>query len=154
MFKLETEEALLAAFRHRDRKLVRLAPEVRFPLFVRDYVAWTQPSGGRVFLVFAVKGGLPTGVAFDTQDGSGPSVPHMCDWCHCGGMGTQVGLITAAFNSKKRVGVQACVDLSCAKRLEEQADLSGVSPRPAMEKLLERMGRFASEALRIDLFER
>jgi len=151
MFKLDSEKALLETFRPRDRKSVQLSPDVTLPMLVRDYLAWTHPAGGRVYLVFSVPGGVPTGIVFDTNGGAGPSVPQMCDWCHCGGLGTQVGLLVARVNSKKRVGVHLCSDLSCKKKLEDEADLSGRSVIPAMENLIARMGRFASEALKIDL---
>lgn len=150
MFKLDSGQALLAAFRPKDRKLVELSPDVSFPLIVRDYFAWTHPAGGRVFLVFAVPGGVPTGIAFNTN-GAGPPVPHLCDWCHCGSLGAPVGMLTATVNRNKRVGVHICADLSCARKLEDEADRAGVSVRPAMEKLVARMARFATEALKIDL---
>lgn len=150
---LESENALLSAFRPRDRKLVELAPDLKLPMFVRDYLAWSHPAGGRVYLLFAVRGGSPTGIVFDSNGGTGPGalVPQMCDWCHCGGMGTQVALLTARLNSHKRVGVHLCSDLSCRQKLEEDADRSGRSVVPAMAKLVERMGRFASEALKMEL---
>jgi hypothetical protein len=150
MFKLDSEEALLATFRPKDRKLVELAPETRFPLIVRGYHAWVHPAGGRVFLVFAVPGGAPIGIAFD-GNGSGPSVPHMCDWCHCSGSGTEVAMLTTFVHSRKRVGVQVCSDLSCKRKLEEEADRTGKNAKRAIEQLVARMGRFASEALKIDL---
>lgn len=150
MFKLDSEAALLKAFRPKDRKHVELSPDFTFPLAVHDYVAWPHPGGGRVFLVFATRGGAPTGIAFDTNGGSS-GVPQMCTWCHSAAVGTGVGLLTATLNGNKRVGVMVCADLSCAKKLEDQANLGGFSPRPAMEKLIERMGRFASDALHIDL---
>ena len=149
MFKLESEEALLAAFRPKDLKWVELVPEIKPPMLVRDYLSWVHPAGGRVFLVFAVPGGVPTGIVFDGK--AGASVPAMCDWCHCMSTGTGVGLLVTQVNSKKRVGVHVCSDLSCKRKLEEEADRSGRSVLPQMEKLIERMGRFASEALKIDL---
>ncbi|MHB8896410.1 MAG: FBP domain-containing protein [Candidatus Geothermincolia bacterium] len=151
MFKLDSEEALLEAFRPRDRKSVQLSKDVTLPMIVHDYLAWTHPAGGRVHLVFSIRGGVPTGITFDTNGGSGPSVPQMCDWCHCCGMGSQVALLTARVNSKKRVGVHLCSDLSCKRKLEDEANLSGRSVIPALEKVIERMGRFATEALKIDL---
>ena len=74
---------------------------MRFPLFVRNYLAWTHPGGGRVYLVFSVPGGAPTGIAFD-GNGGGAGVPHMCDWCHSSGLGSQVGLLTAE-NHRERI---------------------------------------------------
>ena len=82
MFRLENEDTLLAAFRPKDRKVVQLAPEVKFPTIVRHYLSWVHPEGGRVFLVFHVPGGAPTGIVFDTSGGANPEVPQMCDSCH------------------------------------------------------------------------
>lgn len=150
MFTLDSESSLQAAFRPKDAKLFEPAPAVTYPLFVRDYLAWVHPAGGRVFLVFSA-GGPPIGIVFDTNGGSGPAVPAMCDWCHCMSAGTGVALLSARVNAKKRVGVHACADLSCQKKLEEEADRSGRSVVPAMAALMERIGRFAHEALGIDL---
>lgn len=151
MFKLDSEKALLAAFRPKDRKLVELPPGFTFPAVVHDYLAWPHPAGGRVFLVFAVPKGAPTGIAFDTNGAGDPGVPHLCDWCHGSSAGTGVGLLTATLTGKKRVGVHVCSDLGCQRKLEDEANRSGRSVRPAMEKLLARMGRFASEGLQMDL---
>ena len=103
-----------------------------------------------MYLVFAVPGGAPTGISFDTN-GSGAQVPQMCDWCHSMGSGSEVGLLTARLNSKKRVGVNLCADLSCKAKLEDEANRTGASVLPALQKLVARMGRFASEGLHIDL---
>jgi hypothetical protein len=60
-------------------------------------------------------------------------------------------MLTARLNAKKRVGVHVCVDLSCKQKLQDEADRSGRSVLPAMEKLLARMGEFAERALKIPL---
>jgi hypothetical protein len=151
MFRIESEDALLESFRPKDRKAVELPRGLNMPLFVRDYLAWSHPVGGFTYLVFAVPDGAPTGIVFETNGAGAALVPQMCDWCHCAGLGSTVGLLTAQLNSKKRVGVNVCSDLSCKQKLEEEADRSGRSVLPAMQRLIERMGRFASEALRIDL---
>ncbi|MFT3837477.1 MAG: FBP domain-containing protein [Myxococcaceae bacterium] len=151
MFKLDSNDALLDSFRPKDRKTVELPTHVTMPLFVRNYLAWPHPAGGRVFLVFSTPGGVPTGIAFDTNGQGVATVPAMCDWCHYSGPGNTVGLLTATLNNKKRVGVHVCTDLSCQQKLEDDANRSGRSVLPMMEKLIERMGRFASEALKIDL---
>ncbi len=153
MFKLDSEEMLLATFRPKDRKAVELATGMTFPRLVRHYLAWSHPAGGRVYVVFAVPGGVPTGIAFEGSS-NGALVPHMCDWCHCTGSGTEIGMLTAYVNARKRVGVQVCSDLSCLQKLEEAADRAGASVLPAAEKLVARMGRFAAEALKIDLLGR
>ena len=149
MFKLDSQTALLDSFRPKDRQHVELPSDVTFPLVVKDYVAWTHPAGGRVFVVFATPGGVPTGIAFDSNHGGG--MPSMCSWCHTSSTGTGVGLLVATVNGKKRAGVLVCSDLSCRDKLEQAANLSGASVRPAMEKLVARIGQFASDALKIDL---
>lgn len=151
MFLLDSDKALLDSFRPRDRKHVELLPEHKFPLFVRDYLAWTHPAGGRVFLVFATPHGAPVGIAFDSNGGTAAAVPQMCHWCHCHASGSGVALLSARLTANKRVGVAVCSDLSCAKKLEDEANRAGRSVRPAMVKLVERMGQFASEGLGIDL---
>jgi hypothetical protein len=150
MFNLPSEDALRAAFRPKDQKALELPPGIQLPMFVRDYLAWTHPAGGRVYLVFSVPGGVPTGIAFEGK-GSSVVVPSMCDWCHCSSVGTGVGLLTAQVNAKRRVGVHVCSDLSCKQKLEDEANRSGRSVLPAMERLIARMARFATEALKIDL---
>lgn len=151
MFKLDSPEAVLQAFRPKDRDLVELSPDVKLPAIVRDYLAWTHPSGGRVYVVFAVSGGAPTGIAFDTNGGAGPAVAQLCDWCHASGQGTEVALLTARVHRAKRVGVHLCADLSCKLKAEDAANLAGRNVQAAIAPILERMGRFAAEALKIDL---
>jgi hypothetical protein len=151
MFKLDSEQALLTAFRPKDRKAVEVAKDITLPMFVRDYLAWTHPGGTYVYLVFSVPGGVPTGIVFDLTHGGGPATPQMCDWCHNTGVGNSVGLLTATLNNKKRVGIHVCSDLSCKAKLEDAANRGGFSVLPSMQKLLERMGKFASESLKIDL---
>jgi hypothetical protein len=152
MFKLDTEKALLDSFRPKDRQLVEISKEVKLPQFVRTYLSWKHPSGSYVYLVFAVPGGAPTGIVFDSNGGGAePMNPAMCDWCHCTGRGTEVGLLTARLNRSKRIGVHVCTDLGCKEKLEDECLRAGRSVVPAMEKLLSRIGRFASEGLQIDL---
>jgi hypothetical protein len=151
MFRIETEKDLLHAFRPRDREKVELPKDMRFPLFVRDYLSWVEPAGTRVFLVCpSPQGKRPMGIAFrrDSHGGSSPS--QMCDWCHSYGSSHDIGLLTTDVNSKRRVGVNLCLDLRCKDKLESVADLSGRHPRDVMLPLMERMLRFAREALRIE----
>jgi hypothetical protein len=118
---------------------------------VRDYLAWTETSGARVYLVFAPPGSRkPIGIIFrrDASDGSG--ISSMCDWCHSYGSSSEVGLLTTDVNSKRRVGVHLCVDLRCKEKLEDAADRAGRHPIEYLERLRERMSRFAHEALGIE----
>jgi FBP C-terminal treble-clef zinc-finger len=150
MFRIETEKDLMQAFRPRDRKTLELPAGFQFPLFVRDYLAWTEPAGTRVFLVVPSQGSrLPVGIAFRRDSQGGGPASCMCDWCHSYGSADEIGLLTTDVNSKRRVGVSLCIDLRCKEKLEAVADRSGRHPLELMKPLMERMSRFAREALRI-----
>ena len=151
MFLLKTEDDLLRAFRPRDREKVELPEGIQFPLFVRDYLAWTEPAGTRVFLMLASPGSRrPLGIAFRRDSQGGGASSHMCDWCHAYGSANEIGLLTTDVNSKRRVGVNLCLDLRCKEKLESAADLAGRDPRELSKTLMERMLRFTREALRIE----
>ncbi|HEX5751777.1 MAG TPA: FBP domain-containing protein [Archangium sp.] len=152
MFRIETEKELLSAFRSRDRKYVELPKGTQLPLFVRDYLAWVDPYGVRVFLVFTAPGGKrPTGIAFRRdQQGDKALAVRVCDWCRTAGSADQIGLLTTDVDSKRRVGVNLCLDLRCNERLEAEMNRAGRSVVDENKHLIERMSRFASEALGIE----
>jgi hypothetical protein len=151
VFKLDSETALLDTFRPRDRKLVEPPPGLKYPLIATDYFSWLHPAGGRVFAVFAPRGGgLTTGIVFDTNGAN--HVTQLCHWCHS--QSNDVAMLTAQRNSNKRIGVCVCSDLSCARKIEDAANLSGRSVRPAMEALVARMVAFARDGLNIDFTRR
>jgi hypothetical protein len=60
-------------------------------------------------------------------------------------------MLTAKVNAKKLAGVHVCYDLSCRAKLEEEANRLGKSAKPAMDRVVARMGKFASDVLKIDL---
>lgn len=140
MFELKTEAALLATFRYGDCRRVELSRDVTLPVVVDDYLTWA--FGKRVFLVFALPGDAPRGIAFESSD-AGPPVPHMCDWCQQVGLGARVGLLSARRNRVRTAGVLVCSDLGCRDRLEYVANRAGVNLAPAIRTLLQRMARFA-----------
>ena len=149
MFRLESEQQLLQAFRPRDRRHVEPPRGVRYPLYVPDYFAWTERSGFHVNLVFARPGSRePVGVAFsrDNQADKGLAT-RVCDWCHAYGSSMDIGMLCVDVSSKHRVGVLLCLDLRCKEKLETSANLAGKSPVELSHALLERMHRFAHEAL-------
>ncbi len=125
----------------------------RLPLNVRDYLAWVDPYGVRVFLVFCAPGSKRlTGIAFRRdQQGDKSLASQVCDWCLSPSGAGQVGLLTTDVDAKRRVGVNLCLDLRCNERLETAANLSGRSAVEDTKRLLERMSRFASEALGLEL---
>jgi hypothetical protein len=149
MFRIESEKEFLNAFRSRDRKVVEPPKGTRFPLFVRDYLAWVDPYGVRVFLVFQAPGNpRPIGIAFRRdQQGDKALVSRLCEWCHASGSADQIGLLTTDLDSKRRVGVNLCLDLRCGEKLESAANLAGKSAVDDSKRLIEKMARFASEGL-------
>ncbi len=63
--QIKSSEELLKAFRSRDQKNVFIPKTMRFPLSIGHYLAWTEPSGVRVYLVFKkADWKAPVGVAF------------------------------------------------------------------------------------------
>src|SRR3954469_7032312 len=150
MFQLASEEKLIQTFRPRDRAGMEMPPGVTSPLFVRHYLAWREPSGASVRLVFGLPGGAPTGIFFRRAHGE-PGTVHMREWCHSQGGSDQIGLLTADVNSRKRVGVNVCLDLRCQEKIEGAAHRGGRSALDAQRELLDRIAQFAREALGIDL---
>lgn len=71
--------------------------------------------------------------------------------CRSPGSADQLGLLTTDVDSKRRVGVNLCLELRCNERLEAAANLSGRSVLDDNRQLLEYMSRFASEALGIEV---
>lgn len=152
MFRFENDRALITSFRFRDRRVIEMPKGITFPLFVRDYLAWTETSGARVYLVFAAPGShKPIGIIFRREPPGGTSVARVCDWCHSYGTSDEVGLLTTDVDSKRRVGVALCIDLRCKEKLEDAADRAGRHPRHVLDQLCARMYRFAHEALGIEV---
>jgi hypothetical protein len=153
MFQLQSEKEFLSSFRSRDRKVAEPPKGTRFPLFVRDYLAWVDPYGVRVFLVFQAPGAQrPIGIAFRRdQQGDKALMSRVCEWCHSNGSADQIGLLTTDVDSKRRVGVNLCLDLRCGERLESEANRQGRSVLDDMKQLLEKMERFATEGLGIEM---
>ncbi len=153
MFQIQSEKEFLSAFRSRDRKVVEPPKGTRFPLFVRDYLSWVDPYGVRVFLVFQAPGGSrPIGIAFRRdQQGDKALLSRLCDWCHAYGSADQIGLLTTDLDSKRRIGVNLCLDLRCSERLETTSNMAGRNVLEETKKLLEKMARFASEGLGMDV---
>ncbi len=151
MFRFETDRALIESFRPRDRRVIEMPDGITFPFFVRDYLAWTETSGARVYLIFTAPGSRkPIGLIFRRDSMGGEPTSSMCEWCHSSGSSHEVGLLTTDVNNKRRVGVTLCLDLRCKEKLEDAADRAGRHPREVLEQLNARMFRFAHEALGIE----
>lgn len=152
MFLIKTEQDLLRAFRPRDRKVFEHPTEIRYPQVALDYYSWVESSGVRAYLVLQEPASKRLlGITFRRDVSGGEALnSRMCDWCHSMGSADQVGLITADRNSKRRMGVIACRDLGCKERVQDLADRSGRSAVKARREVVERMLRFAREALGIE----
>ncbi|MDR3607091.1 MAG: FBP domain-containing protein [Oligoflexia bacterium] len=155
MFKINTPAELLSSFRPEERAAVELPEDIRFPLVVRDYLAWTETSGSRVFLLFAdADPRKPLGVVFKREASSGGAVAQMCEWCHTTSGGDGVTLLTAWASSRRRVGVQVCRDLSCAQKVlglygPAHAGEQRVGPdgRERIRQIMRRMSEFSRRHL-------
>jgi hypothetical protein len=147
MFRIESENELLECFRSLDRESVVLAKETKFPIFVRDYFTWVEPSGARAYLVFpdAMSGKL-LGISFRRDQSRGAS-PYFCEWCHSTGSSAEIGLLTADASARRRVGVSACLDLGCAEKLEARSNLTGENSRYLARGVIEKMSEFARKSL-------
>lgn len=151
MFRFENDRALIESFRSRDRRVIEMPTGITFPLFVRDYLAWTETSGARVYLIFSAPGSRkPIGIIFRREPPGGEPTYRMCEWCHSYGTSSEVGMLTTDVDNRRRVGVTLCNDLRCKDKLEDAADRSGRHPLQVLEQLNARMFRFAHEALGID----
>jgi hypothetical protein len=148
VFILDSEQALTDAFRPRDQRVLELPPDLTFPRFVRNYLAWVDQTGVRTFVVFQDDLGGTLGITFRRDQESAGGGSQLCAWCHC--VSSEVGLLMTDKNSRRRVGVLVCRDLGCAARLDEAADLAGTSAVEPKRRQLERMRRFAREGLGIE----
>lgn len=152
MLRIANEEEFLEAFRPIDRDHVRLPPEMTFPLIVRNYMAWVEPSGHRTFLVFEeASKRSPRGIVFNRPHASADQPAAMCDWCHSVRGRGAVGLLTATVSPHRRIGLTLCRDLTCKEKIEgipSANDLRESMPTDMkMRRLVEQMSEFARRNL-------
>src|SRR4051794_21679691 len=83
MKRFTSQNELLDCFRPFERQEVELPPDLRFPLGITDYLAWAQPAGCRMYLVFEEPlTGKSLGVVFRCDQPGGEAGAGMCEWCH------------------------------------------------------------------------
>jgi len=141
MIRIAQAEELVDSFRDLDRDQVELPDTFAFPMLLKDYLVWVEPSGHRVFLVFAhPERRVPMGLVFQ-RGGQSDSPPMMCEFCHNVRSGGQITMMTAAASRTRRVGLHLCRDLGCKH---------GEDPALARERAREvtrRMAHFARQNL-------
>jgi len=149
MLLIRSAQELMEAFRPRDLRIFELPDADAYPLLVRDYRAWEESGGARVYLVYEdPETGAARGVVFRRSESSlHGRLGHMCDWCHSTGSADEIGLLTAEESARRKVGVLVCSDLRCRERVEEAGDRAGRDVAASRRQLLERIARFANEAL-------
>lgn len=152
MIRIANEEEMKQAFRPIDQGDVQLPSELLFPLLVRDYLAWVEPSGHRAFLVFADPAkNSPRGIVFKRGHQSADAPPVMCDWCHSVRGKGAVGLLTVTVSPHHRIGLNLCRDLSCKEKLEKPPGANdlfeSIPPDDKKRRLVERMSDFARRNL-------
>jgi len=147
---IRDSEDLLDAFRPLDLRLFELPGEDAFPMLLRGTRAWVESGGARAYLLFEEPGtGRARGIVFRRSNVGGPT-GQMCSWCHSFGTSDEIGLMTADESAHRKVGVYVCRDLHCWERIEEACDRAGTDTRVHRARLLERIARFAHEALRME----
>jgi hypothetical protein len=151
MFRIASENELLESFRPLDRGEVQLPESFHYPMTVRDYLTWTEPSGHRVYLLFSNRlTNAPLGIVFQ-RDPSAGGAAAMCEWCHSVRAGNGVTLLTAAASAQRRVGIPLCRDLSCKEKAEAAPgpdDVPQVAQgRERIRRIVERMADFARQNL-------
>ncbi len=93
VFSISSEEEFVGAFRIRDQKKLILPENLRFPLNIRSYFTWREPSGVYTYLVFKMPNwDMPRGVAFKRTSPSGEQTGGLCNWCHAYGPSDGFGL--------------------------------------------------------------
>jgi hypothetical protein len=151
MIRIGSEAQLLETFRSIDRDQVQIPAKFQFPLALKDYMSWVEPSGHRVYLVFEDIGtGHPLGVVFQRTSGADTKAS-MCQWCHTVRSGSGVGLLTATASRNHRVGVHVCSSLNCRDNIQAPPGVNdfseGLSGQERLHRVLARMGEFAKKNL-------
>ncbi|MBC7742516.1 MAG: FBP domain-containing protein [Bdellovibrionaceae bacterium] len=142
-FSIASEKDLIDAFRLRDQKKLLLPAGLMFPLRIRSYFTWSEPSGVYTYLVYKNPNwDLPRAVAFKRFDRTGESTGRLCGWCHAYGSSDEVGMLSVAMNSNTSATYILCQNLRCIEKIEEAAALSGKHPEKWIDQLYQRIGLF------------
>lgn len=140
LFTIASEEELFECFRPRDQAKLLVPDNLRFPLNVRSYLTWREPSGVYTYLVIKMPNwDLPRGVAFKRTAAGGELMGGLCSWCHSYGTSEEIGMLSVTMNSSVSSSYFLCKDLSCIEKIEDTAARAGKDPDKYVNILLYRM---------------
>lgn len=139
-FSIASEQDLVESFRYRDQKKLILPEKLKFPLNVRSYFTWKEPSGVYTYLVFKMPNWeSPRGVAFKRTHAGGEPTGGLCNWCHAYGSSEDIGMLSVTMSSTVSLSYFLCQDLRCIEKIEEMTMLSGKNPEKYIAELYYRM---------------
>lgn len=142
LFTISSEQELILSFRNHDQKKLILPEKLKFPLNVRSYFTWKEPSGVYTYLVIRLPNwDTPRGVAFKRTPSTGEPVGGLCSWCNAYGSSEDIGMMSVTMSSSVSVSYLICQDISCIEKLEDAATLSGKDPEKYIAELYHRMGK-------------
>jgi hypothetical protein len=152
MLRITSEAQLLQTFREIDRDEVQLPSTLKFPLAVKNFTSWIEPSGHRVYLVFERESqGEAVGVVFQRTRGNSEAAPAMCQWCNAVRGGSGVSLLTASVDKNHRIGIHLCSDLKCGEHENGTPSVhdlrESLSKTEKLLRLVGRMNEFAKKNL-------
>lgn len=139
-FAISSEEELIQSFRLRDQKKLILPENFQFPLKVRSYLTWKEPSGTYTYLVFKMPNwDSPRGVAFKRASAMSENAGGLCNWCHAYGGSEEIGMLSTAMSSTISHSYFLCKDLNCIEKIEEMSMLSGKNPEKYISQLYQKI---------------
>ena len=141
-FAVASEEELTQSFRMRDQKKLVLPIDLKYPLNIRSYFTWREPSGVYTYLVFkAPNWDLPRGVAFKRSSAKGDGTGGLCSWCHSYGTSEEIGMMSVKMDANVSCSYILCQDLRCIEKIEEASNLSGKNPEKNIDDLYYRISK-------------
>jgi hypothetical protein len=143
-FTLRSDLDLLDTFRSNEQTSVVLPKDSLYPIAVKHYHAWSEPSGVYTYLVFKrADWEAPFGLVFQRNGGgSSASAAGMCDWCHHSGPSDEVGLLTTSVSTHVTGGTWLCLDLHCLQRIEARTGSAAKNREKLIERLCKKIGEF------------
>ena len=146
VFVIESKDEFNQCFREKDQKKLILPMGLKFPLAVRSYFTWSEPSGVYTYLVFKKPNwDLPRGAVFKKVAQHGEPVGGLCSWCNSYGSSEDIGMFSVAVNANTSFSYILCQGFRCVEKIEETAALSGKNPEKNFHSLYHRIESFFSD---------